>query len=59
MRICISLSRGVTIPLGLRTARPPRRPRKPGGELEREGVEPPRGPKPLAGGAAAELSFED
>ena len=39
-------------PRGLRRRRPK------GGEAERDPVEPPR-PKPLSGGAAAELEFDD
>jgi hypothetical protein len=35
----------------------PRKPR-PDGDAEREPVEPPR-PRPLSGGAAAELEFDD
>ena len=48
--ISLRLDRWVSGPLK-------RRPRK-GGEAEREPVEPPR-PRPLAGGAAAELEFDD
>lgn len=37
----------------------PRKPPRPkGGDAEREPVEPPR-PNPLAGGAAAELEFDE
>jgi len=40
-------------------ARPPRkRPRRKGGEAEREPVESPN-PRPLSGGAAAALEFDD
>ena len=35
-----------------------KRPRRKGGEAEREPVEP-HDPKPLSGGAAAELEFDD
>lgn len=38
--------------------RPGKRPRRKGGEPEREPVEP-ANPKPLAGGAAAPLEFDD
>jgi hypothetical protein len=38
--------------------RPPKRPPRKDGEPEGEPVEPPR-PRPLAGGAAAELEFDD
>ena len=37
---------------------PPKRPRRKGGEPEREPVEPPN-PRPLSGGAAAELEYDD
>ncbi|HEX6375930.1 MAG TPA: hypothetical protein VFZ91_09420 [Allosphingosinicella sp.] len=37
---------------------PRKRPGPEGGDAEREPVEPPR-PKPLSGGAAAELEFDD
>jgi hypothetical protein len=36
----------------------PKRPPRPGGSLLPEPVEPPR-PKPLSGGAAAELEFDE
>jgi hypothetical protein len=35
-----------------------RRPPRPGGDLQPEPVEPPR-PRPLSGGAAAELEFDE
>lgn len=44
--------------LTLRIARTRKRPRRKGGEPEREPVEP-HNPKLLLGGAAAELEFDD
>ena len=57
MRHNPSIARRIWLSFSLDGRSRKRRPRK-GGEAEREPVESPR-PKPLSGGAAAELEYDD
>ena len=50
--------KGLSLYLDVRPKPPRKRPPRKGGEPEREPVEP-RNPRPLSGGAAAELEFDD